>query len=118
MDDRETCLIYFRRALEEPLSVPPWSEWWAANDELVSETFSMVDYVRLKHRKLLGAQQILQIAGELPPDYSPRSPLISGCCCRCGERFVNDPAAAAVGEVRCKACGIKYLFVHGPEPAE
>jgi hypothetical protein len=109
--DREACLIYFRSAVAEPLNVPPWSEWWAANEELVAESFSLVDYVRLKHRRLLGAVQILQIAGELPPDYAPPSPLVAGVCCRCGERFVNQPAAEAVGEVRCNACGIKYVFV-------
>jgi len=109
--DRETCLIYFRQLVDEPLSVPPWSEWWAANEELVGQAFSLVDYVRLKHRKLLGAVQILQIAGELPPDYAPQSPLVSGICCLCGERFVNRADAVEAGEVRCGACGIKYLFV-------
>ncbi|WP_425616949.1 hypothetical protein NA78x_000614 [Anatilimnocola sp. NA78] len=115
MVDREACLIYFRQAIAEPLSVPPWSEWWLVNEELVGESFPLVDYVRLKHRKLWGAQQILQIEGELPPDFSPQSPLISGACCRCGERFVNHPEAEATGDVRCGSCGIKYLFVHGPE---
>ena len=109
--DREPCLIYFRQLVAEPLSVPPWSVWWLANEELVGQAFSLVDYVRLKHRKLLGAVQILQIAGELPPDYAPQSPLTSGSCCRCGERFVNQPEAAAAGEVRCNACGVKYVFV-------
>jgi DNA-directed RNA polymerase subunit RPC12/RpoP len=109
--DREACLIYFRSAVAEPLSVPPWSEWWAENEELVGESFSLVDYVRLKHRRLRGAVQILQIAGELPPDYAPQSPLVSGGCCRCGERFINQPEAETAGEVRCNACGIKYVFV-------
>jgi DNA-directed RNA polymerase subunit RPC12/RpoP len=115
LENREVCLGYFRQAIAEPLSVAPWSEWWAENEELVGQSFSLVDYVRLKHRKLLGAQQILQISGELPPDFSPQSPLISGSCCRCGERFVKDPEAEAAGDVKCSACGIKYLFVHGPE---
>lgn len=115
MIDREACLIYFRQAIAEPLSVPPWSEWWAANEELVSASFPLVDYVRLKHRRLLGAQQILQISGELPPDFSPQSPLISGSCCRCGERFVNDAEAEAAGETKCSSCGIRYVFMYGPE---
>ena len=115
MLDRETCLIYFRQAIAEPLSVPPWSEWWAENEELVGASFSLVDYVRLKHRRLLGAQQILQIVGDLPADFSPQSPLTSGGCCRCGERFVNESAAAEAGDVKCNFCGIRYVFVQGPE---
>lgn len=111
MVDREACLIYFRQLIAEPLSVPPWSEWWSVNEELVGASFSLVDYVRLKHRKILGAQQILQILGELPPDYAPQSPLVSGSCCRCGERFVNEPAAAEAGETKCSACGIRFVFV-------
>lgn len=115
MLDRETCLIYFRQAIADPLSVPPWSEWWAANEELAAASFSLVDYVRLKHRKLLGAQQILQLIGELPLDFSPQSPLISGGCCRCGERFVNEPAAAAAGRVQCSACGVVFISVSEEE---
>ena len=115
MVDREACLIYFRQAIFEPLSVPPWSVWWAENEELAAESFPLMDYVRLKHRRLLGAQQILQIAGELPPDFSPQSPLVSGSCCRCGERFINQAEAEATGEVKCNHCGIRYVFIHGPE---
>ena len=59
------CLSYFRAALAHPDTVPPWNEWWAANELLVERTFSMLDYVRLKHRGLLGAKQILQKLGEL-----------------------------------------------------
>ena len=43
----------------DPSSAPPWPEGWAANQTLVENTFSLVDYVRLKHRGLVGAQQIL-----------------------------------------------------------
>jgi len=66
----EECLIYFRKAIHEPESVPPWPEWWAVNAELVERIFTIVDFVRLKHRGLLGARQILQIRGELPKDES------------------------------------------------
>ena len=69
----EECLAYFRRAIADPLSVPPWSEWWAANVGKAEAVFPLVDYVRLKHRKLLGAQQILQFAGELPANSSRRA---------------------------------------------
>lgn len=65
----DECLGYFRKAVSNPASVPPWSEWWAANAELVEHTFPLVDWVRLKHRGLLGAVQILQHRGELPADF-------------------------------------------------
>lgn len=55
----QECLDYFRKVLADPASAPPWSEWWAANQTLVENTFSLVDYVRLKHRGLVGARQIL-----------------------------------------------------------
>ena len=67
----DECLIYFRQAVLNPGSVPPWSEWWSANEPLVETAFSFVDYVRLKHRGLLGARQILQRLGELPADLTP-----------------------------------------------
>ena len=59
----QECLAYFRLALADPSSAPSWSEWWAANRTLVENTFSLVDYVRLKHRGLVGAQQILDKLG-------------------------------------------------------
>ena len=55
----QECLAYFRLALADPSRVPSWAEWWVANEGLVERTFSMVDYVRLKHRGLVGAKQIL-----------------------------------------------------------
>ena len=61
----QASLAYFRKALAEPESVPSWETWWATNHDLVERAFSMVDYVRLKHRGLLGAKQILQKLGEL-----------------------------------------------------
>lgn len=67
----EACLKYFRLAVADPSSAPPWSEWWAANVGLVERVFPLMDYVRLKHRGLLGAKQILQNLGELPPDVPP-----------------------------------------------
>ena len=64
------CRAYFRQAIANPQSVPPWSEWWAANAELVERVFPMIEFVRLKHRGLLGAQQHLQIIDK-SPDVSP-----------------------------------------------
>jgi len=61
----EECLDYFRKALAEPESAPPWTDWWAIHGDWVERTFPMIDYVRLKHRGLLGAEQILHKLGEL-----------------------------------------------------
>ena len=106
----EECLVYFRAAIHAPLTVPPWSEWWAANVETVERTFPLIDYVRLKHRKLLGARQILQYAGELPSDYVSPSPQITGSCAECGERttFQESPSG---GEVICPTCGVVEVVV-------
>lgn len=64
----EECLAYFRKAVADPTAAQPWPEWWTANEEKVMNTFPLFDYVRLKHRQLLGAKQILQIRGELPKE--------------------------------------------------
>lgn len=66
----EPCLVYFRAALTDPESVPSWADWWAVNEELVMNTFPMFDYVRLKHRHLLGAKQVLQNRGEWPKEQA------------------------------------------------
>jgi len=92
----EECLVYFRRAIHEPASVAPWSEWWAANVGLVERSFPLVDYVRLKHRRLLGARQILQYLGELPADYAPPGHGVTGSCPECGERVSGDHADCPV----------------------
>ena len=62
----QECLAYFRLALADPASAPAWTEWWVANHDLVERTFSLVDYVRLKHRGLVGARQILDKLDALP----------------------------------------------------
>lgn len=92
--DIETLLSYLRSAATDPASVAPWSEWWAENDKHVSQAFSLVDYVRLKHRKLTGARQLLQARGELPKDFLPPSIQSSGSCEKCGERGVERPTPA------------------------
>jgi len=98
----EECLAYFRKAIADPRSVPPWSAWWAANVGLVERTFPLIDYVRLKHRRLLGARQILQYNGELPKDYAPPGPLDTGSCADCGERTTPLPDGTGVA---CPQCG-------------
>ena len=99
----EECLIYFRKAVHEPLSVPPWSEWWAENAALVERVFSLVDFVRLRHRRLLGARQILQRRGELPVDFQPPSFAQTRSCESCGER--RNLAVPGVGPADCPVCG-------------
>lgn len=99
----EECLAYFRQAIANPSSVPPWSEWWAANAGKVEEIFLLFDFVRLKHRRLLGARQILQRLGELPKDYAPPSAALTGSCPECGERIAID--STIEGMVTCPNCG-------------
>lgn len=96
----DECLDYFRMSIADPRSVPPWSEWWAANVGLVERTFPLLDYVRLKHRRLLGARQILQHRGELPEDYTPPSARETGSCGQCGERVTILPV-----HIICPVCG-------------
>lgn len=100
-EGREMCLAYFRAAISSPASVPPWSEWWPANLKLIERSFSLVDYVRLKHRRLRGARQILQLAGELAKDYQPPSMRETGTCPDCGERAVEREQG-----ITCPQCGV------------
>jgi len=86
----EQCLAYFRTAVQDPRSTVPWSEWWAENEMVAANAFSIVDYVRLKHRRLLGARQILQLRGELPKEFVPPSASVTGSCEKCGERVVEQ----------------------------
>lgn len=105
----EECLAYFRLAVKDPASAMPWSDWWKANVELVERTFPLVDYVRLKHRRLRGAREILQYAGELPNDYAPPSPLVTGVCTECGERTTNHPGEGG-GHINCPKCGVVCTY--------
>ncbi len=101
----EECLAYFRKAVHDPASVPPWSEWWAANAELVERIFPLFDFVRLKHRRLFGARQLLQNSGELPKDFTPSSPSITGACGQCGERMPNYSEGPG-GSTTCSTCDL------------
>jgi hypothetical protein len=105
----DECLAYFRLAVSDPLSVPPWSEWWAENHGLVERVFPLMDYVRLKHRRLLGARQILDKRGEHPVPYSPENLLLLKSCPNCGERTKR------VGHyIECPICGVVVMFNFGP----
>lgn len=101
----DECLAYFRLAVTDPLRAPAWSAWWARHAELAARSFSLVDYVRLKHRKLLGARQILQLRGELAKEYAPPSPLLTGSCGHCGERVFPAPGDLTGDTVTCPLCG-------------
>lgn len=101
----DECLNYFRQAIADPRSVPPWSEWWARNAEVVENNFPLVDFVRLKYRRLLGARQILLYRGELPPNYAPPGPHVTGSCSECGERVAVPENG---GDIRCANCGMQF----------
>lgn len=105
----EECLAYFRLAIAQPETVPPWSEWWAANLDRVQQVFSLFDYVRLKHRRLFGARQILQRMGELPVNYQPPSPAVTGSCADCGERS-GIAGRLEGGPANCPHCGVSFNF--------
>ena len=112
----EECLVYFRQAIASPLSVAPWSEWWRENEPLVEQIFPLMEYVRLKHRKLLGARQILQRGGELPKDYAPPSPRLTGSCGSCGERVTNGVARTKDNALTCPHCGATFSDPEEPGP--
>jgi hypothetical protein len=110
----EECLAYFRLAVTDPASAVPWSDWWAANSELVAQVFPLVEFVRLKHRRLRGAREILIRLGELTADYRSPDPLRSGICGDCGERVVNHVAGPGGGTITCPNCGLLFVYDCGP----
>jgi hypothetical protein len=104
----EECLAYFRAAIYDPRSVPPWAEWWATHAELVEQVFPRHDFVRLKHRRLIGVRQILKNRGELPEDFHRRAD--TGCCGVCGERTI-EPKNPGGGWIICPNCGpIMHIY--------
>jgi hypothetical protein len=113
----EECLAYFRLAIADPHRVPPWSEWWAANVGLVERTFPRQEFVRLKHRRLRGARQLLQNAGELPEEFCVPSSLVTGSCGECGERTVNHNGGPGGGYITCPTCGLVCMYDSRPASA-
>jgi hypothetical protein len=101
-------LDYFRRAVKTAEPVPSWSEWWTSHEEAVAASFSLVDYVRLKHRRLLGARQILQRIGELPESFVPPDPAVSGRCFQCGEQVVAESPSGGI--FKCSVCGTSASY--------
>lgn len=68
---KDECLTYFRRAIEEPASVPPWREWWAANEPLARRVFTMAQVSQLRGTGLRAAAVILRRYGWKPPPTPP-----------------------------------------------
>lgn len=102
MDER---LAYFRRAIEQPGTVPPWSEWWAANEDLVRRSFDHEDCVRLKFRRLDAARMILERLGE-PANERPSIDIIDRTYCpHCGERLLKVFPGAMPSKEEIKAFG-------------
>lgn len=104
----DECLTYFRLVVTNPASALPWSEWWAANEEIVQQRFPLVEYVRLKHRRLRGAREILLRAGHLPSDFRPPHPRQSGVCSDCGERVMQDFTEPMGTQAACPKCGLVF----------
>ncbi|MCA9093785.1 MAG: hypothetical protein KDA68_09885 [Planctomycetaceae bacterium] len=117
---REQCLAHFRKAVALPESVPPWTEWWRDNESLVEQAFPLMEYVRLKHRRLLGARQILQANGDLPTDYQPLSAAVTGTCPNCGDRVTRTDAPTPEGKpqhkIQCPNCGSLPICTCNEEP--
>lgn len=106
----EDCLAYFRRAATDPAGVIPWSEWWAANSEIVEHGFPLMEFVRLKHRRLKGAVEILKRIGELPHDFQPPDALKAGICPNCGDPVKREIAGPGGGSVSCALCGLSITY--------
>lgn len=115
MDEKGECLAYFRAATSDPLSVPPWSEWWAANEEKARAVFPRYEYLRLKHRKLQGAVGILQALGELPDPWPRWNPLRILTCSLCGERTIQKSSVGG-GMITCPECGSVCVYDSRPDP--
>ncbi len=80
---------------------------------MVELAFPLLDYVRLEHRRLLGARQILQHRDERPEDYQPSSPLVTGSCGECGERTARIPGPGG-GIIDCPVCGVVAQYDDPP----
>ena len=98
-------LPYFRQVVTDPTNAEPWSRWWLVNEESVQRTLPLMEYVRLKHRRVRGAREILQRAGELPPDFRPPDPLLTGICVNCGECVARSIATSGEATAQCPRCG-------------
>lgn len=85
----DECLTYFRQAIEQPGSVPPWTEWWAAHEELVRRSFDHADYIRLKFRRLDAARTILERVGQPATEPPQIDSIYRTYCPHCGERLMK-----------------------------
>lgn len=98
-------LRYFRQVVTDPANAEPWSQWWATHEGEIQQTLPLVEYVRLKHRRVRGAREILQRAGELPLDFQPPEALRSGVCAECGETVTRADEAQSNAGAICPRCG-------------
>ncbi len=103
-------LTYFKQAATDPASVPPWSVWWAAHSETVEQLLPLMEFVRLKHRRLKGAIEYLKKIGELPPDFQPPSVLTTGICPTCGDPMNRETAGPASGTLTCPLCELSITY--------
>ena len=103
-------LAYFKQAATDPASATPWSVWWAANAETVEQQYPIVEFVRLKHRRLKGAIQILKQMGELPRDFQPPDARKTGICPDCGDPVKHETASEGGGSLSCALCGLSIAY--------
>jgi hypothetical protein len=99
-------LTYFKQAATDPANVPPWSVWWAENSEAVEHALPLMEFVRLKHRRLKGAIEYLKKIGQLPPDFQPPHPLTTGICPDCGDPLQHETTSPDATNLSCKHCGL------------
>lgn len=56
----DRCLSYFRDAAAGRAGIPPWEQWWRANDSLVEKSVGPTDYERLRKQGIVAARMILR----------------------------------------------------------
>jgi hypothetical protein len=56
----DRCLNYFRDAAVGRAGIPPWADWWRANESLVEKNFGPTDYERLRRQGLVAARMIVR----------------------------------------------------------
>src|SRR4029077_2319490 len=97
----EEFLAYLSRAIETPRSVGSWADWWRLNEKTVRQAFSRSDYLKLKHRKLLAAEAILEQNGWHPPLGVDRDPVRTRRCPTCNEELDWMEFGPGGGNVFC-----------------
>lgn len=57
---RDECLAFLKDAIENPPSTPSIHVWIAANLDSLESTFDRRDFLKFKHRGLIGARDVLE----------------------------------------------------------